>query len=319
VDFKLIHDLGLHQIKDGYANGIDGFFFSTLWYLRKKNAYDFVKDVALKGGLKKAFNIPSNVIYIHGSDRPLETESKDKFRMFIRPPLIALREAVCFNPDVIQVMDLPIDDSDSEQRICEKLAINRDMVVEYHNWLVKLGFRSSSRYKTGVPRFSKFMLLGVCHGDYPDAHAEEAKFMKDYCEILGIPIAGLLARHSRLTVSQRYDYVVQVLTKVLDAIGNGRIIQLMGFGLSRISELSKIIAVAKKYDAVFWFESSTMVRNSTHARKILSVNIKNPDLVEYVNISKVKGAEKFTPLDVFRENNRVMKGILSQTVLFVNG
>ncbi|MCS7124573.1 MAG: hypothetical protein NZ932_04060 [Candidatus Bathyarchaeota archaeon] len=318
MDIKLIHDLGLHQIEAGYASNIDGFFFSTLWYMRKKNVYDFVRDIAFKGGLKKAFNIPENVIYIHGSDRPLKAESKDKFRMFIRPPLVSLREAVCFNPDIIQVMDLPLDDGDSEQRVCEKLAINRDMVVEYHNWLVKAGFRSSSRYKNRLPKFSKFMLLGVCHGDYPDAYAEEAKFFRDYCEVLGVPVAGLLARHSRLSTSQRYDYVVQVLTKILDAVGNERVIQLMGFGLSRISELSKILAVAKKYDAVFWFESSTVVRNSFHARKVLSVNIKNPDVIEYVNISKVKGAEKFTPIDVFRENDRVLKGILGQTKLMLS-
>lgn len=312
MDLKLIHDLGVHQLKAGYACNIDGFFFSTLWYIRKKDAYNFVKNIALKGGLKKAFNIPDNVIYIHGSDRPLEPNSKDRFRMFIRPPLVALREAVCFNPDVIQVMDLPLDDDDSEQRICEKLAINRDMVEDYHNWLVKNGFRSSSSYKDGIPRFSKFMLLGVAHGDYVDAYAEEAKFLMKYCEVIGVPLAGLLSRRS----SRRYEYVAQVLSKVLDVVGSSRIVQLMGFGLSSISEASRILSLARKYDATFWIESSTIVRNSSHARKILSVNIKNPDRVEYVNISKVKGAEKFTPLDVFRENDKVLKSVLRQALLF---
>jgi hypothetical protein len=316
MEIRLIHDLGIHQLKAGYAKGIDGFFFSTLWYLRKKDAYSFVRDITLKGGLKRAFGIPQEVVYIHGSDRPLEPESKDKFRMFIRPPLVALREAVCFNPDVIQIMDLPLDDKDSEQRICEKLAINRDMVQDYHEWLVKNGFRSSGRYKNGVARFSKFMLLGVAHGDYPDAYAEEAKFLMNYCECIGVPVAGLLSRTARLTVSQRYDYVVQVLTKVLDVVGDSRIVQLMGFGMSRVSEISRIIGLARKYDATLWVESSTIVRNSTHARKVLSLNIKDADRIEYVNVAKVKGAEKFTPLDVFKENNKVLKGILNQALLF---
>lgn len=316
MDVKLFHDLSPRQLTEGYWRGIDGFFLGTYWYLGNKNVYDFVKDITVKGGLKKALGIDSSVIYIHGSDRILESTAKEKLRMFIRPPLVSLREAVCFNPDVIQIMDLPLDDKDDEQRICEKLTINRDIVQDYHAWLVKNGYRSSNRYKNGVAKFSKFMLLGVAHGDYADAYAEEAKFLMDYCEVVGVPIAGLLSKVAGLSMQQRYDYVVQVLTKVLDVVGDSRMVQLMGFGLSRVSEFSRIIGLAKKYDATLWIESSTMVRNSTHARKVLSLSIKNPDRVEYVNIARVKGAEKFSALDAFRENNKVLKGILNQALLF---
>jgi intein/homing endonuclease len=136
------------------------------------------------------------------------------------------------------------------------------------------------------------------------------------CEVIGVPIAGLLSRVAGLSMTQRYDYVVQVMTKVLDVVGDSRVVQLMGFGLSKVSEISRIIGLAKKYDATLWVESSTIVRNSTHARKVLSLNIKTPDRIDYVNIAKVQGAEKFSTLDVFRENNKVLKGILSQSLLF---
>lgn len=316
MNVRLFHDLSPQQLKAGFWKGIDGFFVGSYWYLRKKDVYDFVRDITLKGGLKKAFGIDSSVIYIHGSDRILDSSSKDKFRMFIRPPLTSLREAICFNPDVIQIMDLPLDDKDDEKRVCEKLAINRDIVGDYNAWLIKNGFRSSSCYKDGLPKFSKFMLLGVCHGDIPDAYAEEAKFMMKHCEILGLPIAGLLSRHAGLSSRQRYDYVVQVMTKVMDVAGSSRIIQCMGYGLSKMSEISRILELGRRYDATFWFESSTMIRNSTHARKLLSVNIKSPEGLEYVNIARVKGADTLTPLEVFRENNQVLKSILNQAVLF---
>ena len=318
MDVKLFHDLLPHQLEQKFWVGIDGFFLGTYSYLTRKDTYDFVRDITLKGGLKKAFGIDSSVIYIHGSDRILDSTSKDKFRMFIRPPLTSLREAICFNPDVIQVMDLPLDDKDDEKRICEKLAINRDIVEDYNKWLVKSGFRSSSCYKDGLPKFSKFMLLGVCHGDMPDAYAEEAKFMMKYCEVIGVPIAGLLARAGGLTARQRYDYVIQVMTKVMDVVGRSRIVQLMGYGLSKVDEISRILELGRRYEATFWFESSTIIRNSTHARKVLSLSIKRPDRLEYVNIARVKGAERFTPIDVFRENNKVLKGVLNQALL-VNG
>jgi len=265
--------------------------------------------------LKKAFGIPQEVLYEHGSDRTIETDAKDKFRMFIRPPLVALREAVCFNPDVIQVMDLPLDDKDDEKRVCEKLAINRDMVEDYHGWLVKNGFRSSSCYKDGLPKFSKFMLLGVCHGDYVDAYAEEAKFMMKYCEVVGVPVAGLLTHVKGLSKTQQYDYVFQVLEKVLDVVGNKRVIQLMGFGLSDVTQISRLLSVVKNFDVMLWIENSTVIRNSVHARKVLSFNLKNPNRLDYVNVARVKGTEKFTPLDIFRENNKVLKGLLNQAQL----
>jgi hypothetical protein len=315
MDIKLLHDLSIQQLKTEFWRGIDGFFLGSYWWTGKKWAYDFVKDITLKGGLKKAFGIPSDVLYIQGSDRTIESEVKDKFRMFIRPPLVALREAVCFNPDVIQVMDLPLDDKDDENRVCEKLAINRDIVQDYHGWLVKNGFRSSNCYKDGLPKFSKFMLLAVCHGDIPDAYAEEAKFMMKYAEVIGVPVAGLLTHVKGLSKTQQYDYVFQVLEKVLDVVGDKRVLQLMGFGISDVSKISRILDTAKKFDATFWIESSTLIRNSVHARKVLSFNLKNPNRLDYVNVARVKGTEGFSPLDIFRENNKVLKGLLTQAQL----
>ena len=315
MQISLLHDLSPQQLRSGYWKGIDGFFLGSYWYIRKKNAYDFVKDITLKGGLKKAFGIDDSVIYCHGSDRTIESGVKDKFRMFIRPPLVALREAVCFNPDVIQVMDLPLDDKDDENRVCEKLAINRDIVEDCHGWLVKNGFRSSNCYKDGLPKFSKFMLLAVCHGDIPDAYAEEAKFMMKHAEVIGVPVAGLLTHVKGLSKTQQYDYVFQVLKKVLDVIGNKRVVQCMGLGISDVSKIGAILKIARDYDATFWIESSTLVRNSVHARKVLSFNLKNPNRLEYMNIAKVKGAERFSALDVFRENNKVLKGLLTQAQL----
>jgi len=319
MDIKLIHDLSPQQLKAGFWKTIDGFFFATYWYLQKPKAYDFVLDVARKGGLKKAFGINENILYIHGSDRIVETENKSEDRVFLRPPLISLREAICFNPDVIQVMDLPLSAGDNEDRICEKLAINRDIVLDYDKWLVENKFRSSNRYKDGLPKFSAFMLLGVCHGDTAETYAEEASFMKRYCEVIGIPMAGLLVQKRGVSVKTRYDYALHVLNKVLEVVGSTRVVQLMGFGLSDITEAPRFLKLAKKYDATLWFESSTIIRNSTHARKILSLNVKNPSRLEYVNISRVKGAEKFSTLDVFRENNKILKNILNQTSLELNG
>jgi len=312
MELRLIHDLSIQQIKAKYWEGIDGFYLGTYWYIRRKDAYEFVRNIALKGGLKKAFGIDSSVIYIHGSDRMVESVSGDRF---IRPPIVSLHEAVCFNPDVIQVMDVPLDDEDDENRICEKLAVNRDIVTDYDAWLVKHGFRSSSRYKDGLPKFSKFMLLGVAHGDMPDVYAEEARFMMKCCEVVGVPVAGLLRHVKGLSMRQRYDYVMQVLGKVLDVVGRTRVVQLMGYGLSNLSEIPRLVRLATKYDACLWLESSTVVRESSHARKVLSLNLKNPNRVEYVNIARVKGAEGFTALDVFRENNKVLKSVLNQTVL----
>jgi len=88
--------------------------------------------------------------------------------------------------------------------------------------------------------------------------------------------------------------------------------------LSKVDEISRILELGRRYDATFWFESSTIIRNSTHARKVLSLSIKRPERLEYVNIARVKGAERFTPIDVFRENNKVLKGVLNQALL-VNG
>jgi len=315
MQISIIHDLSPQQLRAGFARGIDGFFFASYWYLNRPKAYDFVRDIALKGGLKKAYGIDDSVMYIHGSDRPV-VSSKEKNRVFLRPAIACLREAVCFKPDVIQVMDLPLDDKDGENRICQKLAINRDILMDFHKWLINNGFRSSNCYKSGVPKFSRFMLLGVCHGDYPDAYAEEAKFMMQYCEVVGIPVAGLLSRVKGLSMPQRYDYVKKVVESVLNTVGNSRVVQLMGYGVSRVSAIGDILRLAKKFDATLWMESSTTTRNSTHARKVLSLNIKNSDRLEYVNVAKVKGAEKFSPLDIFRENNKVLKGLLVQAQLF---
>jgi hypothetical protein len=80
-------------------------------------------------------------------------------------------------------------------------------------------------------------------------------------------------------------------------------------------EIPRLVKLAQKYDATVWMDTSTLVRNSVHARKVLSFNVKNPNVVEYVNVAKVEGAEGFSPLDIFRENNRVLKGLLTQTQL----
>jgi len=312
MEIKLIHDLSPQQLRDGFWRGTDGFFMGSYWYIRRKSAYDFVRKVAVKGGLKKVYGIPSDVLYIHGSDRTIEGSSHKTFKTFIRPPLVALREAVCFNPDVIQVMDLPLEDTDDEKTVCEKLAINRDMVMDYHGWLVKNGFRSSSCYKDGLPKFSKFMLLAVTHGDYPDAYAEEANFMKKYAEVIGVPLAGLLTHVAGLSKKKRYDYMFQVLEKVLDVVGGSRVVQCMGLGLSDISEIPRLISLVKKYDATVWVESSSIVRNSVHARKVLSLKTREPHKLEYVNVHRVKGAENFSAVDIFRENNKLLKDLLSQ-------
>lgn len=318
MEVRLFHDLSIQQLQAGFWQGIDGFFLATFWYIRKNRVYDFVKDIALKGGLKKTLGISDSVIYIHGSDRPLEPKEGEKFRVFIRPAVLNLQEAACFNPDVIQLLDLPLDDKDDENRVCEKLAINRDIVEMCNAWLIKNGFRSSGRYKNGIYKTSKFMLLGVAHGDMPDIYAEEARYLMNFCEVIGVPVAGLLTRAKGVSMTKRYDYVAHVVEKVLEVVGGSRPVQLMGFGMSRVSEMSRILSLGRKYDATLWTESSTMIRNSTHARKLLSVNIKSPEGPEYVNVARVKGADRLTPLEVFRENNRVMKSILNQAVL-LNG
>ncbi|VVB52296.1 Uncharacterised protein [uncultured archaeon] len=317
MDIKLFHDLSPQELGSNYFKGIDGFFMSPIWWLLKPKAYDFVTNIWQKGGIKKAYNIPDDVLYIQGADRilerPKDVKEGEPYQMFIRPTISALKEAVCLNPDIIQLLDVPLDDNDTEKKIVEKIAINHDIVERSAKWLIENKYRSSDRYKNGIHKFSKFMLLGVCHGDLPDIYAEEAKFMKDHCEIIGIPIAGLLSRVKGLDMRQRYDYVFQVVGKVLDEVGNTRPLQMMGYGLSKITELSRIVGLAKKYDATIWFESSTIIRSSVHARKLLSINPLTDD-IDYVNIARVEGADDMSPQEIFVENNQTLKGIITQTL-----
>lgn len=301
---KLIHDFSLSQLKSGWANNVDGFYFATFWYMNQggKYAYDFVRNVTLKGGLKKAFGIPEDVIYIQGSDRPIESERITKRRVFSRNPLWALREAVCMMPDVVQVFDLPLEANDTEDVVVQKLSINRDMVIEYHNWLVENKFRSKKKFETGLPRNARFCLLGVVHGDHPSVYEEEAEFMRKYCEILGIPVAGL-------TLKRKYRYIEKILDSVLK-VASDRIIQLMGFGMSHVEEIKGIVRVARKYDATIWLESSTIVRNSSHAHKVLTVN---KGRLTYVPVGQVKNWKAPSKSKgIFEYNNKVLTHVLKE-------
>jgi len=303
VEPKILHDLSLQQLRDGWAGcGIDGFYFSTFWYLKLKDSFKFVLDVARAGGLKNFFGIPDKVIYCHGADRILGGKS-----YFFRSPLAALGEAVVFRPDVIQVYDVPLKNEDDGKIVLEKLAVNRDIVLEYNRWLVRNGFRSKACFRGGLPKFSAFMLLGVVHGDSPEAYALEAKFMKKYCEVLGVPVGGY-------TIKQKYNRLLEVLKHVFE-VASDRVIQLMGFGVSNLRAVTEILGLARKYNAYLWFEGSSIVRNSAHARKLLSLNLKKGEL-NYVNFEQVKGFnEEPTCLNIFRYNDRVLRGILKQITL----
>lgn len=310
MNISFIHDLNPSQLNNNFASTIYGFFLGTFWYINRPSAHAFVNSVSKKGGIKKAYGIPNNALYIQGADRPVQSSTSSLLpeRVFLRPPIFELREAVALKPDVIQVHDLPLESKDEESRIVQKLTVNRDIVQEYHEWLVKNGFRSKRRSKDGLPKHSRFMLLGVVHGDAPGAYAEEAKFMASFCEVIGIPVAGL-------AVQRKYKYIRDVLRRVLEEIGDSRVVQLMGFGMSRIGELREVVALAKKYDAFLWLEGSTIIRNSI-ARRVLSLNPKSGK-PSYTNIMRVKKADHFSPLDCFRYNDKTIRGLITQLCIKV--
>ncbi|RLC76159.1 MAG: hypothetical protein DRJ03_29140, partial [Chloroflexi bacterium] len=226
-------------------------------------------------------------------------------KYFPRNPLWALREAVCLAPDVVQVFDLPLEEKDSEDVIVQKLTVNRDIVVQYDKWMKQHKLRSKDTMKNGLPRFSAFSLLGVAHGDYPGAYAEEAEFMAKYCEVVGVPVGGL-------TLKRQYKYIGKVLKAVLDVV-SGRVIQLMGFGLSSVEKLTEIVKTAMQYDdATLWLESSTVVRNSAHGHKVLTLNPKTGKIT-YKAVAAIKDWKKsFKGKDIFEYNNKVLLGILNE-------
>jgi len=272
----LIHDLGLHSLKDGFAHNLQGFFLATFWWIRGKNPYRFVSTISAKGGVKKAYEISDNVLFIVGSDRS-----------FIRDPILELREAVSLKPDIIQVHDHPLEPVDSEDAVVEKLTINRVTVEKYDEWLKKVGMRD------------RFMLLGVAQGDSPEIYLEEARAMSKLCEVIGIPVAGL-------TVRKKYNYIKQILVPIVREIRKP--LQLMGWGSSSVRELREITEIAKKNDGFLFLEGSSVIRNSIQHR-VLCVNPKS-DKLDYRNVVSVKGAKGFTKKRCFEYNDRTLRGLV---------
>jgi len=278
MSFFLIHDLGPLSLKEGFGKQIEGFFLPTFWWMRMRKPYSFIFSVSARGGIKKAYDIPDNVLYIAGSDRS-----------YVRDPIFELREAVSLKPDVIQVHDHPLEPMDDEDRIVEKLAINRLTVEKYDEWLREMGMRD------------RFMLLGVAQGDCPDAYLEEAKVMSRICEVIGIPVAGLVAR-------KKYEYVKSILLPILKEIRKP--IQLLGWGSSSIREVREVVDMGKRFDGFLWLEGSTVIRNSIQHR-VLCLNPKSENL-EYRNISSVRGAKGFTKKDCFFYNDKSLRGLIKQ-------
>ena len=274
----IIHDVGIHSLKNGMANELDGFFLGTFWWMRTEKPFMFVSTMSRKGGVKKAYGIPDNVLYVAGSDRS-----------FVRDPIFELREAVCLKPDVIQVHDHSLAPDDNEDRVVEKLAINRVTLEKADEWLRNAGMRD------------RFMLLGVVQGDNPETYLEEARVMSKTAEIIGIPVAGL-------TTKRKYNYVKEILLPIAKEVRKP--IQLMGWGSSSIREVRDLVEIAKKLDAFFWLEGSTAIRNSIQHR-VLCLNPKSQKL-DYKNIASVKGAKGFTKTDCLNYNNKTLKGIISQ-------
>lgn len=278
MSLLLIHDLGVHSIKNGLANGLDGFFLGTFWWMRMKKPYMFVSSISKRGGIKQAYGVPDNVLHIAGSDRA-----------FVRDPIFELREAIALKPDVIQVHDHPLSPDDSEEKVIEKLAINQVTLENADKWLRDAGMRD------------RFMLLGVAQGDNPQTYLEEARAMSKVAEVIGIPVAGL-------TIKRKYDYIKEVLTPIAKEVR--RPIQLMGWGSSSIEELRNLVDMAKKFDAFFWLEGSTAIRNSIQ-HKVLCIDPKSKRL-DYRNIATVKGAKGFSKADCLAYNNKTIKGLIDQ-------
>jgi len=280
LSFRLIHDLGLKELRMGYAHEIDGFFLPTFWWLKRKDAHGFLENVVEKGGIKKLYNIPHDVIFIAGSDRT-----------FFRDIILELREQVLLNPDVIQVHDYPLDPTDDEENIIQKLAVNRVTIETVDEWLRANGFRE------------RFMLLGVAQGDSPEAYLEEARFIAKRCEVVGIPIAGLASR-------KKYRYILRIFEVILREIDKP--VMAMGWGGSNLKAIAKLAQLTRKLDANIWLEGSTVIRNSIN-RRVLCIRSGNKQ-IEYQNVRRVKGAEKFSPKDCFKYNDKILGGLLQKLV-----
>jgi len=278
MSVSLIHDLSPLSLKEGFASSLDGFFLPTFWWMRMRKPYNFVRSVSERGGIKEAYGVPENVLYIAGSDRT-----------FIRDPIFELREAVCLKPDIIQVHDHPLEPDDSEDTVIEKLTINRVTVEKCDEWLRQAGMRD------------RFMLLGVAQGDSPEIYLEESRVMSKICECVGVPVAGL-------TLRKKYDYIKEIFIPIAKEIRKP--IQLMGWGSSSVHELRDIVHITKKHDGLVWLEGSTVIRNSIQHR-VLSLNPKS-DKLDYRNIANVKGAKGWTKKDCFEYNNRTLKGVIKQ-------
>ncbi len=274
----VMHDFSLHQIQRGWGKHPQAFFLAPYWWIRRKDAHRLIDKISKLGGLKKAFGIPRSVIYEAGSDRT-----------FIRNPEHQLREAVLLKPDVIQIHDVPLKPKDTEKDVVEKLAVNRRIIERTVGWLKKRKMED------------RFMLLGVAHGDAPDAYLEEAKFIDRYCHVIGIPVAAF-------TGKRKYKYVAEILTLVAEEIRKP--IQLMGYGLSNVDSLRDVAQIAKRFDAYIWLEGSTIIRSS-FAHRVLTRNPKG-DKLTYANTKEVKGAEEFNKLDCFTYNDGFFRSLLAE-------
>jgi len=232
-------------------------------------------------GIKEAYDATGLLkpIYVAGADR---TEYRVHRKMW------ELREAVALKPDVIQVHDRPLEEKDDEDAIVQKLTVNRDMVMQYDQWLKDNRMRE------------RFMLLGVAHGDSPDAYLEEAKFISQYCEVIGIPVGGL-------TIKRKYNYINDIVRLVAENIRQP--IQLMGFGVSKVDEVKEIAKIAKENDGYIWLEGSSIIRESIN-RRVLCLS--PSDQLSYRNINVVKDASGFSAKDCFQYNDRLLRELIAK-------
>lgn len=244
----IVPDLSPNQLKAGWANNVDGFYLSTLWWWNpqlKKGVFNkfppFVEKTVKLGGVKRVFRIPEKVIYIAGVDRYI-----------FRHPVQTCIEQICLGGDVLTIQDISIEQEDNEDLVLHKLGWNRGAVDVVFKWVRDKGIEKP--------------LLGIVHGylilnDWEESlntYLREAEYIKDKVDWIGIPTASL-------TKHKHYDFLNKMVREVVN-ITNKEVYQLMGGQSLRLIPIAT--KIAKDLKKTLILEADTIGRFSRRRRAL---------------------------------------------------
>lgn len=281
----IVPDLSPNQLKGGWANNVDGFYLSTLWWWNpqlEKGIFNrfppFVERVVKLGGVKKVFGIPEKVIYIAGVDRYI-----------FRHPVQTCIEQICLGGDVLTIQDVSIEQEDSEELVMHKLGWNRGAVDVVSKWVRSKGIEKP--------------LLGIIHGyivlgDWDESletYLREADYIKDKVDWIGIPTAPL-------TKHKHYGFINRLVREVINATDKD-VYQLMGGQSLKLVPIA--VKIAKDLKKTLILEADTIGRFSRRRRALTFDKGK----ITFKPIYQMKHRFKDT-LDIFNFNVKQYKKIV---------